>query len=291
MRTVIATVTGALLTLSVAMAASGPPQAAQQASAPPVVYEVYAIRYGTIPDFSLASLVAGADRTRHLDIPLMVWLLKGNDGRVVLVDSGFVRDNLVAQWKVRDFVRPSDAVARLGIKPEEVTDIVLTHMHWDHAGGTTLFPKARVWIQKAEYAYYTGDAWQSRNTHGGIEPEDVLAVVRLNVEGRLGLIDGDGQQPLPGIACYTGGRHTYASQYLVVNSKSGRTVVASDNVYLYENLDKHAAVAGALDVASNLAAQDRMRTQASDVRLIVPGHDPAVFTRFPTVAPGVVRID
>jgi len=282
---------GAALAVSAGLAAFAPPQAPQLASAAPVVYEVYAIRYGTIPDFSLASLVAGADRTRRLDIPLMIWLLKGSDGRVVLVDSGFFRDSLVAQWKVRDFVRPSDAVARLAVKPEEVTDIVLTHMHWDHAGGTTLFPKARVWIQKAEYAYYTGDAWQSSKTHGGIEPDDVLALVRLNVEGRLGLIDGDGQRPLPGIACYTGGRHTYSSQHLVVSSKSGRTVLASDNVYLYENLDKHAAVAGALDVASNLAAQDRMRTQASDVGLIVPGHDPAVFTRFPTVAPGVVRID
>jgi len=282
---------GAMLAISVGLAAAGRPQAPQQGSGAPVGYEVYAVRYGTIPDFPLASLVAGADRTQRLGIPLMVWLLKGNDGRVVLVDSGFVRDDLVSQWKVKDFVLPSEAVARLGIKPEEVTDIVLTHMHWDHAGGTTLFPKARVWIQKAEYAYYTGDAWQSTNTHGGIEPDDVLAVVRLNLQGRLRLIDGDGQRPLPGIVCYTGGRHTYASQYLVVNSKSGRTVVASDNVYLYENLDKHAAVAGALDVASNLAAQDRMRTQVSDIKLIVPGHDPAVFTRFPSVAPGIVRID
>jgi glyoxylase-like metal-dependent hydrolase (beta-lactamase superfamily II) len=286
-----AAMVGAMIAIWVGLAAAGRPQAPQQGAAAPVVYEVYAIRYGTIPDFSLASLVAGADRTQRLDIPLMVWLLKGNDGRVVLVDSGFVRDNLVSQWKVRDFILPSEAVARLGIKAEEVTDIVLTHMHWDHAGGTTLFPKARVWIQKAEYAYYTGDAWQSKNTHGGIEPDDVLAVVRLNLQGRLGLIDGDGQRPLPGIVCYTGGRHTYASQYLVVTSRSGRTVVASDNVYLYENLDKHAAVAGALDVASNLAAQDRMRAQASDIKLIVPGHDPAVFTRFPSVAPGIVRID
>jgi glyoxylase-like metal-dependent hydrolase (beta-lactamase superfamily II) len=276
---------------SVSLGYSGRSHASPQGSATPIVYEVYAVRYGTIPDFSLASLVAGEDRSKRLDIPLMVWLLKGSDGRVVLVDSGFVRENLVVQWKVKDFERPSDAVARLGIKAEQVTDIVLTHMHWDHAGGTTLFPKARVWIQKAEYAYYSGDAWQGKNTHGGIEPDDVLAMVRLNLEGRLGLVDGDDQRPLPGIACYTGGKHTYASQYLVVNSKSGRTVLASDNVYLYENLDKHVAVAGALDMPSNLAAQDRMRTQATDIKLIVPGHDPAVFTRFPTVAAGVVRID
>jgi glyoxylase-like metal-dependent hydrolase (beta-lactamase superfamily II) len=266
--------------------------AGQQAAtlAAPPVYEVYAIRYGILPDFPLSSLVAGADRTARLDIPLMVWLLKSAD-RVVLVDSGFIRDALVAQWKVREYLRPSDALARLGIRPEQVTDVVLTHMHWDHAGGTSLFPKARVWIQKAEFAYYTGDAWQARNTHGGIEPDDVLAVVRLNVEGRLGLIDGDGRQPIPGIMCYTGGRHTYASQYLIVNSKSGRTGIASDNIYMYENLEKHLPVAGALDAASNLAAQDRLRTQVSDPRLIVPGHDPAVFTRFSLVAPGIVRID
>ncbi len=285
-----AAVVAAMVTMSAGVAASQG-RTPQQPTTAPVVYEVYAIRYGTIPGFSLAGLIAGADRDQRLDIPLMIWLLKGSDGHVVLVDSGFYRDNLVQQWKVQDFVRPPEAVVRAGVKPEDVTDLVLTHMHWDHAGGISLFPKARVWIQKAEYAYYTGDAWQAKTTHGGIEPDDVIAVVQLNLQGRLGLIDGDGQRPLPGIACYTGGRHTYASQYLVVNSKSGRTVIASDNVYLYQNLEKHAAVAGALDIASNLAAQDRMRAQASDLKLIVPGHDPAVFTRFPTVAPGVVRID
>ena len=64
-----------------------------------------------------------------------------------------------------------------------------------------------------------------------------------------------------------------------------------DNVYLYENLDKHVPIAATLDSASNLAAQDRMRTLAARPEFIIPGHDPAIFTRFPTVAPGVVKID
>jgi glyoxylase-like metal-dependent hydrolase (beta-lactamase superfamily II) len=266
-------------------------QAGRQASAPGApTYEVFAVRYGTIPDFPVSSLVAGADRARRLDIPLAVWVLRNRD-RVVLVDTGFIRDDLVARWKVRDFVRPSAAIAGLGLAPDQVTDIVLTHMHWDHAGGTTLFPKARVWIQKAEYAYYTGDAWQQGGAHGGIEADDVLALVRLNTGGRLRLVDGDNQPILPGITCRTGGRHTYASQYLVVASAAGRVVVASDNVYLYENLEKHVPIAGSLDAVSNLATQDRMRTEAADLRLIVPGHDPAVFTRFQIVAPGIVRIE
>ena len=62
-------------------------------------YEVYAIRYATIPDFSVASLVAGADRARKLDIAMLVWLVRG-DGRNILVDSGFYREQFFKQWHI-----------------------------------------------------------------------------------------------------------------------------------------------------------------------------------------------
>jgi glyoxylase-like metal-dependent hydrolase (beta-lactamase superfamily II) len=221
----------------------------------------------------------------------MVWLLKGPAGRNILVDSGFYRDKFFKQWKVKDFIKPSDAVARFGLKPEEITDIIITHMHWDHADGFDLFPKASVWIQKDEYVYYTGEAWQSRNTHGGVDPEDVMAIVKLNLEGRVKLINGDDQEPIPGVRCYTGGRHTYASQFVGVNTKAGVVIVASDNLYLYENLEQRAPIAQTLDADSNLKAQERMRRLASDARLITPGHDPLVFTRFPKPGGGVAKIE
>ncbi len=255
------------------------------------VYEVYAISYGVIPDFSLASLVAGADRTRKLDIQMMVWLLKSSDGRNILVDAGFYRDKFFQQWKLRDFIKPSEAVARFGIKPEEISDIIITHMHWDHADGMDLFPQARVWLQKDEYVYYTGEAWQARNTHGGIDPDDVLALVKLNLASRVKLVNGDDQEPIGGIRCYTGGKHTYASQFVSVNTKAGTVIIASDNLYLYENLEKRAAIAQTLDAESNLRAQDRMKQLASNPRLIVPGHDPSVFTRFPKPGNGVAKIE
>lgn len=255
------------------------------------IYEVYAISYGVIPDFPVSSLVAGADQSRKMDIQMMVWLLKGPAGRNILVDSGFYRDKFFKQWKVKDFVKPSEAVARFGVKPEEITDIIITHMHWDHAGGFDLFPRARVWIQKDEYAYYTGEAWQSRSTHGGIDPEDVMTLVKLNLEGRVKLINGDDQETMIGVRCYTGGRHTYASQFVGVNTKAGVVIVASDNLYLYENLEQRAAIAQTLDAGSNLKAQERMRQLASDARLIVPGHDPLVFTRFSAPGAGVAKIE
>lgn len=252
-------------------------------------YEVVAIRYGTLPRFPVASLIQGADASRKLDIAMMVWLIRG-DGRNVLVDSGFYRPKFFKDWKVVDYVRPDEAVRRAGVEPDAITDLVLTHAHWDHADGADLFPKARIWIQKDEYVYYTAGAWQKDGKHGGIEPDDMAALLLANTEGRLQLVDGD-REILAGIRVYVGGRHTYASQYVSVVAKSGTIVLASDNMYLYENLAKHVPIAQTFDAASNLAAQDRMKTIATEPRLIVPGHDPAVMTRFPKVREGVVRVE
>jgi glyoxylase-like metal-dependent hydrolase (beta-lactamase superfamily II) len=253
-------------------------------------YEVYAIRYATIPGFPVAGLVKGADPARKLDIAMIVWLVRGN-GRNILVDSGFYREQFFKQWTVKDYVRPSAALAGLGVKPDEITDVVITHMHWDHADGMDLFPKARIWLQKDEYTYYTGEAWQQKGTHGGIDKDDVVELVRLNMEGRVGMVPGDAQEIAPGITCYTGGKHTYQSQYVGVRAKDGTVILASDNMYLYENLDKHVPIAASLDFDSNLRAQDRMKQLAGNPKLIVPGHDPAEFERFPKVADRIVRVD
>jgi glyoxylase-like metal-dependent hydrolase (beta-lactamase superfamily II) len=252
-------------------------------------YSVEAIRYGTIKDFPVADLVAGADKARHMDIAMVFWLVQG-DGRNILVDSGFYRPQFFRDWKITDYRKPSDALRSAGLQPEDITDIVITHMHWDHADGFDLFPKAHIWIQRDEYTYYTGEAWHHRETHGGIDPDDVEAIVKANIAGHVSFVEGDNQEILPGIRCYIGGKHTYQSQYVGVQAKDGTVVLASDNVYLYENLDKHVPIAATLDARSNLAAQDRMRTLAARPEFIIPGHDPAIFARFPVVETGVVKI-
>ena len=253
-------------------------------------YEIYALRYATIPDFPVSGLIAGADKDRKLDIAMLVWLVRGN-GKNILVDSGFYRPQFFKSWTVRDFVKPAETVLKLGLKPEDITDVIITHMHWDHADGMDLFPNAKIWVQKDELEYYAGEAWQSRRTHGGIDPDDVLAAVKLNTQGKVGLVNGDAQEIMPGITCYTGGKHTYASQYVGVNTPAGTVILASDNMYLYENLDKHLPIAQTLDADSNLRAQDRMKQLAAKPELIIPGHDPVELTRFPKIAEGVVKIE
>jgi glyoxylase-like metal-dependent hydrolase (beta-lactamase superfamily II) len=259
-----------------------------QAQTPPK-YEVYALSYATFPDFPVADLVQGADKDRKLDLQMMIWLIKGPNGKNILVDSGCYHDPLVTGNGLQNFIKPSDTIAKLGLSPEQITDVIISHMHWDHADGMDLFPNARIWIQKGEFEYYTGAAWQQDGQHGGIEPNDVMTVVRLNLAGKVNLVDGD-REIIDGIHVYTGGRHTYASQYVSVTTESGVVVLASDNMYLYENMEKHAPIAQTFDAESNLKAQDRMKQIASRPDLIVPGHDPAVFTKFPKPGNGVAKI-
>jgi len=252
-------------------------------------YQVHAVRFAHVP-YGLSSLVAGAERGPMVDIAFTVWPIKdASTGRVVLVDAGFYRDKFIQQWKPQDYVRPSEALtAGLGIKPEDVTDIVITHSHWDHADGADLFPKARIWIQKEEYDYYVGPNGEPLHRADA----DVAKMLgTLNAAGRVMLADGDDKEILPGIRVYTGGKHTFASQYVSVATRLGTVILASDNAYLYMNLEKQMAIAQTLDAASNLAAQARMLRLAAKPGLVVPGHDPAMFEKFPMVKPGVVRID
>ena len=260
--------------------------AAPRLAAP--TYEVYAIRYATVPAFKVSGLIAGSDTSRRIDIAMMVWLLRGPDGRNVLVDAGFHRGDLVTRWKPEHFVPPSEAVAQFGVKPEDVTDVIVSHIHWDHLDGIDLFPKARVWLQRDEFNYYLDSSGTAKNRT--IDAGDAKILADIARQGRVMLVDGDAKEIIPGITVYTGGKHTFASQFAGVNTTSGTVVIASDNMYLYENLARHAPIAQTLDAESNLRAQARMVNLASDQRLIVPGHDPEVFSRFPSPGNGVARI-
>jgi len=244
-------------------------------------YSIFAIRYAGLPDVPVCDLVVGAPKDKKIEIVFAFWLIRGA-GHNILFDSGFHRERWLKDWPVRNYLRPDEAVKLAGLQPEQITDIVISHAHWDHMGGIDLFPKAVVWIQKEEFRYYTGDAWQSGGDHGGIDPDDVQALVRLNTEGRLRLVDGDDVEIFPGIRAYTGAHHTYASQYLLIDGDP-RFVLASDNAYLYRNLQDHLASATFSDIyhAANIKNQERMIQLAGSIDRVVPGHDALQFQKFP----------
>ncbi len=245
-------------------------------------YSIQAIRYATSPGVAVSDLVPGGPKDQKVDIAMVVWLIRGG-GHTILFDSGFHRQTFTKEFPMQDYLTPDEAVRTAGIAPADVTDIVISHAHWDHMGGIDLFPKAQVWIQKDEYRYYTLDAWQPGGNHGGIDPEDVKALVQLNTEGRVHLVDGDNVELFPGIRAFTGSRHTYASQYLQIQGTPAY-VLASDNAYFYLNLSARlpSATFSESDHAANVAQQARMIQLAGSPDRVVPGHDILQFQKFPT---------
>lgn len=256
----------------------------------PVTWSVTAVEFASIPGFPTRWLVAGADTARRTDLAMMVWLLRSSEGRLVLVDAGFDQSAFIEQWHPEHYQLPDAALRRAGVDPAGITDVIVSHIHWDHVDGLDRFPQARVWLQRDEYEYYVGA--EGEPLHRAIDSLDAARLYALHREGRLTLVDGDAQEILPGLTCYTGGRHTWASQYVGVETPVGTIVVASDNAYLYENLEQHRPIAQTLDSLSNLRAQARMLALAGGVLdHVVPGHDPDVFRRFPEPGGGVARIE
>lgn len=253
-------------------------------------WEILAVRYGTIADFPLRGLMPGAPEGEALDIAMVMWVLRDAE-HVVLFDTGFFREAWLERFTFGDFERPDEALARAGIRAEDVTDVIISHAHWDHMGGIALFPNATLWLQEAEYTYYTGAAWQPGGRTGGIDRADIEHLLARNMAGQVRFVAGDDVEILPGIRAYIGARHTFASQYLRVETPQP-WVLASDNAYLYRNLHEGRASAtfSPEDREANIAAQRRMEELAGDPARVVPGHDVLQFERFPTVTEGVVRI-
>lgn len=252
------------------------------AKAAPLNYTIQAIRYANAED-EVAGLVMGAPKGEKINLAMVIWLIRGG-GHNILFDSGYHRDTFLKYFPSTDYIRPDEAVKLAGLQPDEVTDIVISHAHWDHLGGIDLFPKANVWIQKEEYRYYTEGAWQPGGNHGGIDPEDVQQLVKLNTEGRIRLVDGDNVEIFPGIRAYTGGHHTYASQFLRVEGDPP-FVLASDNCYLYRNLVEHKASATFSKefFDANIKNQERMIELAGgNPDRVIPGHDALQFQKYPT---------
>ena len=262
--------------------------------AQPLSYNVYAIKFaGSGVPFTVADWTDGGPKTDSVKIAFMVWLIKGNNGRIILMDTGFLNDiDDAKDFKVIDYIRPDSALLKLDIKAADITDIILSHPHWDHIDGISLFTNAHVWIQKEDFNYFVGTAWQKGEGNGGFEKRDVRSLVDMNLAGRVTLVDGDDKEIIPGITVYTGSRHTFNSQFAVVNTGTNKVLLASDNIWVYYSLEHMLppAPGGTLDPAGYVRSMQRMKTLVNNIRYIVPGHDARVFTLFPKVAEGVAQI-
>ena len=260
-------------------------------SQPSNTYEVYAIEYGgSNAKIPASNVTIGGSPEDSVSFSNYIWFLKGDNGRKILVDVGYERDYERPLAAGQHFIRPDSALQRINVNPGDITDIIITHAHNDHIGGLNLFDKGTIWMQRNEYMYFVGDGWQVGADHRGFSKDDVIKIVQANLDGRVRFIDGDSIEIIPGILVFTGSKHTFESQHLLVDTNTDKVMLASDDSWFYYNLDHELSVSLVLDADAYVYQLKRMKTLVSNPDLIIPGHDPLVMSRFPKVAEGVVKI-
>jgi glyoxylase-like metal-dependent hydrolase (beta-lactamase superfamily II) len=216
-----------------------------------------------------------------MPITYYVWLIVGR-GRCVLVDTGFTPE--VAQRRgSRSYVRtPVDSLVALGIRPEHIDTVVLTHLHYDHTGFVGAFPSARLVVQRRELDYWRGPyAARGENPHL-IEPADLDALLELERQDRVDVVDGDAELA-PGLGVHLTGGHTAGLQVVAVECGERTVVIASDASHFLDNVEADRPYSIVDHLPSMYDAFDWMRARAGGDGAVVPGHDPEVMAHYPAV--------
>jgi glyoxylase-like metal-dependent hydrolase (beta-lactamase superfamily II) len=258
-------------------------------------YEVLALRYArTAPDRPRRENFMPAQDLHDGPMPLdyYFWLIRGQ-GRVIVVDTGFGPE--AASRRGRTLLHtPPDLLARAGVDAASVEHVILTHLHYDHAGGLGHFPAATFHLQDTEMSYATGRPMCHACLRAPFDLKDVLETVGLVYAGRIRFHDGD-VELFPGISLHRIGGHTGGLQVVRVMTRRGPLVLASDAFHFSENRRRRAPFPLVHHVGEMMDGFYRCEALAGGRDdLLVPGHDPEVGARWPRLFPDfpdIVRLD
>ncbi|MEX3017580.1 N-acyl homoserine lactonase family protein [Gymnodinialimonas hymeniacidonis] len=253
-------------------------------------WEVYCIKYADRNARTRAdSFIFDDNHDAPHAMDYFMWLLQ-RGAEVILVDTGY--DTAEAQARGRPIrLDPVAALAPFGIAPEDVTQVIVTHLHYDHAGGMHLFPNARLHLQTAEMAYATGPCMCHETLQMPFTASHVCTAIMRLYAGKVTFHDGDAEIA-EGVTVHCIGGHSRGLQCVRVRTKAGWLVLASDAAHFYENVFARKPFPIVVDLQDMLDGFDTLHRLASAPSLIVPGHDPLVREYFPQdLAPHITRLD
>lgn len=258
------------------------------------VYEVMALRYATFQGRTRAGNLLRA--APHFDAPMpidfYIWVIR-NAARTIVVDTGFGVEEGERRGRQITHV-PKECLARVGVDAATVDDVIVTHLHFDHAGTIGDFPSATFHLQEREMAYATGrHMCHAENTHA-FTAEIVCDMVRAVFAGRVRFHDGTAEIA-PGVSVHHVGGHSAGLQAVRVRTRRGWLVLASDVSHFYENIEERNPFPIICDLGDMFEGFETVKRLSSDKTLLIPGHDPLVMARYPLVRPDLdgiaVRLD
>lgn len=238
------------------------------AEGPTADYRIQAIQVGYTKTARRNLFIVDASLPKRIEVSFAFWVISGG-GRVILVDTGFTNRAMISRWNIEQFKDPAVGLAEAGFQKEQVTDVIITHTHWDHAGGLFYFPNATVHISKR--------AMPNLKKPGGGRFANALRKAKKS--GRLHLTDKL-QQIAPKIAVVPTGLHAPGFQYVAVQNKDALWVLVSDVAPLYANFKRRKVTGQTDDPARTLLVQDTiLELVDGDLSRAVPGHEPEIFKR------------
>lgn len=253
-------------------------------------YHIYALCYAKnsarrVPD---AFSFTGADfHDGPMPIDYFIWIVQ-NRHRRFLVDLGFSIGS--ARSRGRSLVHdPVEALRRIGVEPAEVTDIVISHMHVDHAGNIEQFPAATVHVQDSEVGYVTGRCMHEDALRHPYELDDVLNLMSKNWGKQLAFHDGDAAL-FPGVSLHLMPGHAPGLQATRVRTPRGDVLLASDGSHYFPNIYNQQPHRITVDAIQTVASYRRMMALVDGPEFFIPGHDPKVRSIYPAIAVGGVEL-
>lgn len=245
-------------------------------------YEVVAVRYATrmtTKSDCFYRYHSYGEPDGELRMDYFFWVLR-DGSRTVVVDTGFAPE-VGARRGRTCLCPPLEALARLGVEPDTVSQVVLTHLHYDHTGNVAAFPNAELVVPRRELEFWTGPLAARRQFAVHVEPEDIALVDAAERAGRVRLVEGS-ELVGPGVAIACVGGHSPGQALVVVDGSRGRVVLASDVLHYYEELELDRPFDVVADLEEMYAAYDTVRGLIETPgTALVAGHDPAVLERFP----------
>jgi len=243
-------------------------------------YEIYALRYATMSPRtpSMNFLQPDPHDSAAQDLDYFVWLIRGG-GRDILVDTGFNAEEASARAR-KLTLNPVDALERFGVAASNVRDVIVTHLHYDHAGNLDRFPNARFHLQEREMAYATGRCMCNGLLRHPFSVEHVTQMVRHVYGERVNFYSGDGEVA-PGVTVHRVGGHSDGLQVVKVETARGPVVLASDAAHYYANLQRRSPFPIVYNVGDMAAGWETIERLAGHPDRYIPGHDPIVTEIYP----------
>ena len=252
-------------------------------------YEVHAIKYAE-REAVRAEHFIGGDPHDNTPMPMdyFVWLIRNEEGREWVVDTGFEKDDALARG--RTLLRTaSEGVGLLGVEPDSVADVIMTHFHYDHAGGVNQFPNATFHAQDQEMFFATGRDMTRKVFNHAFNVRHVQDLVGRVFADCVAFHDGD-TLLAPGLSLHLIGGHTRGLQVVRIETGNGVVVLASDASHYWANMNEGRPFPIVDDLSKMIEGWETLKELAGPEGVIVPGHDPLVFDRFPASTPDLEGI-